>query len=162
MAWTTPKTWTAALVTVDEMNTHVRDNLNWLKDPVTDIVSLAGQLTTTSTNFTDATGLTLTVTTLGGTVMVGFFGVIVNSGGSWTNVDLAVDGTRQGGTDGLVTQATASNVETVAFVTLVEGLAAGSHTFKIQWKVNAGTATLYAENSSASSKFEPTLWVRES
>lgn len=27
MAWTTPKTWTAALVTVAEFNTHIRDNL---------------------------------------------------------------------------------------------------------------------------------------
>ena len=27
MAWTTPQTWTAALVTVAEFNTHIRDNL---------------------------------------------------------------------------------------------------------------------------------------
>lgn len=31
MAWTTPMTWSEALVTVANMNTHVRDNLNYLK-----------------------------------------------------------------------------------------------------------------------------------
>lgn len=30
MAWTTPKTWTAALVTVADLNTHIRDNENFL------------------------------------------------------------------------------------------------------------------------------------
>ena len=30
MAWTTPKTWTAAVVAVTDMNTHVRDNLTFL------------------------------------------------------------------------------------------------------------------------------------
>src|SRR5687768_3517980 len=28
MAWTLPKTWTAVLVTVADLNTHIRDNLN--------------------------------------------------------------------------------------------------------------------------------------
>jgi len=31
MAWTTPKTWTAAVLTVADMNAHVRDNLAFLK-----------------------------------------------------------------------------------------------------------------------------------
>lgn len=31
MAWTNPKTWAAAVLTVADMNTHVRDNLNFLK-----------------------------------------------------------------------------------------------------------------------------------
>ena len=37
MAWTVPLTWTAGqLVTAAQMNTHVRDNLNLLKTPITD------------------------------------------------------------------------------------------------------------------------------
>ena len=31
MAWTVPKTWTAAVLTVADMLLHVRDNLNFLK-----------------------------------------------------------------------------------------------------------------------------------
>lgn len=34
--WTTPKTWTAAVVTVAELNTHIRDNLNILKTSIDD------------------------------------------------------------------------------------------------------------------------------
>jgi hypothetical protein len=34
MAWTTPKTWALGdVVTHTELNTYVRDNLNWLYDP---------------------------------------------------------------------------------------------------------------------------------
>jgi len=31
MGWTNPKTWAAAVLTFADMNTHVRDNLNFLK-----------------------------------------------------------------------------------------------------------------------------------
>lgn len=31
MAWTTPKTWTAATLTSSDMNLHVRDNMDYLK-----------------------------------------------------------------------------------------------------------------------------------
>lgn len=37
MAWTTPKTWTNAAVTATEFNTHIRDNLNWLKGAFTQL-----------------------------------------------------------------------------------------------------------------------------
>jgi hypothetical protein len=34
--WTTPKTWTAVVVTVLDLNTHIRDNLNILKTSIAD------------------------------------------------------------------------------------------------------------------------------
>lgn len=36
MSWTTPKTWTAAVLTSTDLNTHLRDNLNLLKASVDD------------------------------------------------------------------------------------------------------------------------------
>lgn len=43
MAWTTPRTWTAGeLVTANEMNTHLRDNLNILKTYIGNDGSLNG------------------------------------------------------------------------------------------------------------------------
>jgi len=40
MSWTEPRTWTAGeLVTADMMNTHVRDNLKYLKDDHADVRS---------------------------------------------------------------------------------------------------------------------------
>lgn len=38
MAWTTPKTWSAgAGITASELNTHIRDNENWLKGAFTQL-----------------------------------------------------------------------------------------------------------------------------
>jgi len=34
MGWTNPKTWTAAVLTVADMNAHVRDNLDFLKENI--------------------------------------------------------------------------------------------------------------------------------
>ena len=34
MGWTNPKTWTAAVLTVSDMNTEVRDNLDFLKENI--------------------------------------------------------------------------------------------------------------------------------
>lgn len=52
MAWTTPQTWTSALVTVSEFNTHIRDNLLAL------LPSGAGMTSVThaSGNFTASSG----------------------------------------------------------------------------------------------------------
>lgn len=165
MAWTTPQTWTAALVTVAEMNTHVRDNLMWLKDPTTDVVSLDTAINTSSTSFADMTGVTLTVTTSGGSVLVGFSGCFVTAAATIIAIDLQADGTSQGGTDGVVSHfhtGTGSILIPISFVWLVEGLDAGSHTFKLRWKTASGTLTLSAESSSAGYKSEPQFWVRES
>lgn len=161
MAWTTPKTWTAALVTVAELNAHVRDNLAWLKAPTSGVATLAAQITTTSTSFTDATGLSVTMTTSGGNVMCLFTGCVSNSGANQTILTLDADGDAQGATDGLMT-VTANAVSTSAsFVYVITGLSAASHTFKIRWRVNSGTATLFADNSSANFKVEPTLYCVE-
>jgi hypothetical protein len=70
MAWTTPRTWvTSEVVTATIMNTHVRDNLEWLAGfgiGGTDFGSLAAQHTsisrvavgTYSGNATDDRGIT--------------------------------------------------------------------------------------------------------
>lgn len=166
MAWTTPTTRsTDDLINASIWNTDLVDNLAWLKDPLTDVVSLAAQLTTTSTSFADMTGVTRTVTTNGGSVLVGFTCAIGIAAAAVINFDLQVDGTSQGGTDGIVSHfhtGTGSIALPVSFVWLVEGLSAASHTFKLRWKTSAGTVTLYAENSSATFKVEPQFWVRES
>lgn len=164
MAWTDPKTWTAALVTVNDLNTHIRDNLNWLKAPTSGRVTLANAISTTSTSFVDATGLTVTMTTSGGNVVVIFTAMANHSGGASQNpfFDLVVDGASQGGTDGITAKSNTATIgDNVSFVWVVTGLSAASHTFKIQWKVGTGTGTLLAEDSASGSKFKPMLYVVE-
>lgn len=161
MAWTVPTTrLTDDLITSSIWNTDVVDNLLWLKDPTTDVVTLSTALTTSSTTFADMTGLSITITTNGGSVLVGFTGSFTNSNSAAANnITLLVDGVSEGADDGV---AVFVDTDVVSFVWLVEGVSAGSHTFKLQWKVSAGTATLYAQSSATYFKAKPQFWVRES
>ena len=67
MAWTQPKTWASEPLTSSDLNTHLRDNLEILKDPPSDdnILNQGSDYTTTSTAFVniDGTNLSLTITT---------------------------------------------------------------------------------------------------
>lgn len=107
----------------------------------------AGDLATSSTSFVDATSLTITLTTAAHRCLVIFSGMAQKS--TWTNVfvDIDVDGTRVGGSNGL-TGATINNAsaydQNLSFSFLTDVLSAASHTIKVQWRVNGGSATLFA------------------
>ena len=163
MAWTSPKTWTAEVLTSSDLNTHLRDNLNELKDPPSDEYSVneVADYTTTSTSFTnvDGTDLSFTFTTNGGDVMVHFHGT-VNNGAGTVFLDFTVDAVRHAGDDGIM-RCPSNNTSSMAFTELVTGLAAGSHTFELQWKVSGGTGTMYAGAATAALDLHPQFWVRE-
>lgn len=161
MAWTTPKTWTTGeLVTAAQLNTHIRDNLDALFSPNSDLVSITTDITTTSGTFVDATGLVIIFTIQGDTALIGFTGVISNSSAAatLTTVELDVDGVDVGGSEGLIQvnqKGQANGESNASFTWRITGLSAASHTFKIEWKTSAGTATLHATNS------ETILWGAE-
>lgn len=158
--WTQPITWEVdQLVDEGHLNEQVRDNLEWLKDPPTASVTLAANVATTSTAFVDVPGLALTLTTSGGSVLVGFAGAAGNTVGSTVVFDVVVDGVGQGGPDGIC--GSSAGVIPMSFVWLVEGLSAGAHTIKLQWKVSGNTGTLYGATA-APLRFRPQLWARES
>ena len=162
MAWTAPTTRaTDDPINASIWNTDVVANLAWLKTPTKAVAALATQITTTSTSFTDATGLSVTMTTSGGNVMCIFTGCVSSNGANQTILTLDVDGTDQGATDGLISVTANSIATNASFVYVVTGLSAASHTIKIQWRANAGTSTLFADNSSANFKVEPTLYCVE-
>lgn len=111
---------------------------------VSQVKLTSGDLTTASTTFTDAVGLTTTITTGAHRCLVIFSGSAVNAGtGLNTALDLAIDGTRQGQTYGLVITQTggAANPNTdVSFTYLTAALSAASHTFKIQFRTDGASA----------------------
>lgn len=129
--------------------------------------------TVSSTTFVDidATNLSLTITTDGGDVLVGFYGNVAQTSGALARLyfDLDVDGARFGGDDGMVAIVTTSNDAAsdahrpVSFVALLDNLSAGSHTFKLQWKVELGTApyTLYAASGTSPLNTHGQFWVKE-
>jgi hypothetical protein len=165
MAWTQPKTWSSEPLTSSDLNTHLRDNLEILKDPASGDYTLneVSDYTTTSTTFVDvdATNLSATLTTNGGDVFV-FFAPLVALGSSQiVFFDLDVDGTRLGGNDGIVATVPTGVGVAVPIIAMVTGLTAGSHTIKLQWKVSAGTGKIYAGAGTANADVHPQFIVRE-
>lgn len=142
MAWTNPKTWTSILVTVADMNTHVRDNLNALKAPPAD--QWDGELTDTITSATwadvDATNLALTITTTGGAVWVSYIGNTANH--RLTALDLDVDGARYtANTYGFLrSESGSTGYYNMSFAIRITGLSAAAHTIKLQFRGDGSNA----------------------
>lgn len=175
MTWNTPIDWQVdQLVTAEDLNSQLRDNLNYLKDPPTAsyILNEATDFASSSSSWVDVDGagsqFQLTIDTSGGDVMIGFHGFVCNfhTGVTYTYFDVDLDGTRIGGDDGLclarlAAAAGLSQNQEIAFVHLHTELAAGSHTFKLQWRVIAGTTYLYAGAGTSYFNLHPQFWVRE-
>ncbi len=161
MAWTTPKTdWTnGELVVANDMNA-IGENLAALKQlatvpkiPATAIYTTTAPITTRSTSFVDvdSDNLNLTITTTGGDVLVMFSASVDHNGDSRGFYDIAVDGTRQGGSYG-IRASKADQEGVVTFAHVIQDLSAGSHSFKLQWRVSRGWADIEAHAQ---------FWVRE-
>lgn len=165
MAWTTPKTWSSEPLTSLDLNTYVRDNQIYLRERLENsadtLVSADAVLSTTSTEFVDvdADKFALTLTTSGGDVLVGFTGTAQNrnrAGSIYFN--LSVDNVDYVADDGITreTAPTGDRHGPMSFVILVRGLSAGSHTFKLRWKVSSGnTCRLDVVD------LHPQFWVKE-
>lgn len=121
--------------------------------------------TTTSTTFVDvdASNFSLTITTTGGNVLIGFYGVVKSGASQGVHFDVDIHGTRAGLDDGIIgiKSASVDDQMPVTFVHLETGLSAASHTFKLQWKRNGGTATLYAGAGTSTADYHPQFWVQE-
>lgn len=144
MAWVNPITWTVSqLVTAANLNEQVRDNMNYLFARNSGRAELTGDFTTTSTSFTDLTGLTVTFTTYGGQVLVGFSGNCSNNGASNNDFTIAVDGVDAGdGTNGITGFSTGTVRFPVSITYITVALSAGSHTIKMRCKTSATTLTV--------------------
>lgn len=172
MAWTTPRTWaTDELVTATIMNTYIRDNQTELKNPPTDMINIdeGADYTTTSASFADVDSagdpdLSLTITTSGGDVLIGFIGCISHSlSTGQANFELDIDGSPAAGDDGIFAVRVGATTDRylVSFPYLIQGLSAGSHTIKLQWKTNSGTITMYAGAGTSLLDVHPHMWFRE-
>lgn len=139
--WTAPRTWTAGeIVIASVMNTHVRDNMDFLKTPAAAIDS-SSSVSTTSATLTDVTGssVTLTATGTGGVDLywVGDFSVT-----STATITIALVG--DGSVIFQIPYATSmtSFRHGCSFPYHIASVTAGSHTYKMQVSTNAGTVTV--------------------
>ena len=146
MAWTTPKTWVSEpLISVD-LNTHVRDNQNYLKSRIDttakQYIRTSGNYITTSTSLVDIdpVDLVLMITTIGGDVRVTFVGHATGAGGDRTlSVGVDIDNIKY-----TILSETETGSANLSFSYIFTGLSAGPHIFKMLWSTNADTATMYA------------------
>ncbi len=169
MSWTTPHTWVnGEALEEDIMNEQIRDNFNFLKDRPSDSYELneVANYTTDLTTFDDVdpTNLALTITTEGGDVWIGFTGSVSNNTiNAYIHFDVKVDGVLFAGDDGIIVEQInpANNVSTIGFIILIDSLAAAVHTFELQWKVSAGTGTMFAGAGTANRDVHGQFWVHE-
>jgi hypothetical protein len=148
--WTLPRTWaTGEIVTAAQLNTHLRDNLDYLKlredTPLNHFTCTSSTAyTTTSSTFTDmdSAGLTGTLVTTGGPVLIGAAMSWKSSGTSIdVCLDVAINGARIGHATYGVTmmQSVAANLLLPVAWSQVRALAAGAYALKLQWRTSSGT-----------------------
>lgn len=148
MGWTTPRTWADNdLVNATIMNTHVRDQLNYLLNerPFGDGYDASGGAGYTTTSASDVlvnAALQKTLVLTSTRVLFLFLGSVTVTGANTVIGSLYVDGVLNREvfrtTTGVVTPPQA-----VLSAALISGLTVGSRTFDIRWRVTAGTGTLY-------------------
>ena len=148
--WSTPKNWNVGeLLIANDFNAQLRDNMEWLKSRPFNTLTISST-TTTATSFAPVTGSSVSLSSVGGNMLIVFVGTVSNSSAGFiTTLDLAIDGGRQGNsTTGLIAVQTpvANYTDGVcmAFLTSTPP-SLGSHAYTVHWKVSAGTATLFGQ-----------------
>lgn len=168
MAWSAPADWAAdENVTATKMNTEVRDNMIALKTPPGDNYTMNEGSDLTGLNSTsfadvDATNWSFTIITGGGDVFVWVNLTAIAAAGTiavYWNVD--VDGSPDAADDGYSKHSITTVPLGISWFRVITGLAAGSHTFKLQYKVNGGSISIYRGAGTAGSDVHPQFGVRE-
>ena len=114
------------------------------------VVRTAGNISTTSTSLVDLTGASITLTT-------GAFPTHISFAGTWYNdtdnqalyINVDIDGALELGAGGITENDTFNQEANASFSIDSAALTAASHTFKIKWKVSAGTAIMLANTNFA-------------
>lgn len=153
MAWTTPITWSSnAVVTAAQLNTHIRDNENYLLSRNnSQIIRNNTAAYTTSGAFAaiDTTNLSITLTMTTTKVLLMLVGTASNStAGQETDFDFLIDGTRYGNsyTRGLSGfYAPGNGYHVMVNVAVIATVTAGSRTFKPCWRAGGGTSSFYSD-----------------
>lgn len=173
MAWTAPKTYVAlSVLTAAELNTYERDNLLFLYTVLANIktTTITGAVSTTSTSFTDLTGLTQAITPTASShkVLVQVATSVSHSALELISMNVVRTSTAIGQPSGGSTPATAQNTtqastDIKALSMIVEDSPAttSATTYKIQWKVSGGTGYVNRRGDSANITSVSTINLRE-
>lgn len=167
MAWTTPTTFVAGnVLEAADLNEQVRDNMTYVHSgkPATSIARNNGSDYTPGASFADvdATNLSITLSLTTGRVVISAQ-VVIKAATSQSidcYLDVAIDGTRHGGTNGITVESTTDpKTKGAGFYVMVTGLSVGSHTFKLQAKqTHTGVAGAIVSSSASFVHFAVAEW----
>lgn len=172
MGFTDPITWADGnRVTKSQLVVALQDNMNALKSPPTSVYTSNGHLadySTTSTSFTDvdSSNLALSITTTGNgnagnaDVFIWLCGTVYSSTGIRIYFRLLEDGVALNADDGLCLSE-GTGTRSASFQFLRVNATAGTHTYKLQWKVSGGTGVLLANAGTATRDCKMQFGVRE-
>ena len=163
MAWTTPKTWTATVVTVSDLNTHVRDNLNYLlASRPYNLLSSTVQASTSSGSYVDVdvTNLAAVVTPNSSRVLVlSFFLARVDNTASNYAI-FRLYGDNGAGASSMVARTYQNAQADMMLAHVYSGLSAGTtYTFTLQY--HAGTGTIYVNPQYAVTQYDAFILALE-
>lgn len=156
----TYKTWTPnEVASSDDLNTNIRDNLEYIYNPPTAIneFSVTGaNLTTTSASFTDVNNIfvgTVYPSNASGTctlLVTSLFSVRPNTGAGQQTArfDLTLNGTSVTGGTGICTAyGNWNQVYPVGINYWLDEVPTGTAVVKLRWKTDGGTATIQGGGS---------------
>jgi len=133
-----------------QANEFILQNIMYVKArPIVMVSDLDGTVSnTTSTSWADITGATVDITTSGDSKLrIDANIVFSQTASSISYFTVLVDGTNQGNaTYGTAHHQNASVIENSSFTFLTAALSDGSHTVKLQYKVNSSTTTVRGFN----------------
>lgn len=144
MVWTLPKTWINETLTAPDMNLHIRDNFNALRNPPRYVYQGSANLTTTSTDYTfiDVANIngSITIVPGPGKIEVEFFATVTASTPSTLHFRLFHNGLAT--MSSLVSIEAGGRYRNIVIKKSLGGVSAGTHNFYMQWHTNTGTATV--------------------
>ena len=144
--WTTPRTWaTDDFADPDMLNTHLRDNIEWLKRPSVVEGSATTDVSTTSTTATGVPDMSGYVFIVGDRLLIGFTGVMRADVDTRT-LTLQVMVNNAVVTTPIFTQI-GTNRRMASFLVRAASLPSGTRGVAILWTTNAGT--MYQDGSTA-------------
>lgn len=139
--WTPPRTWRhGELATKELLNTHLRDNMDWLKDRPIASGGAITDISTTSTSLVLMTNMSDSLVVNGDRLLIAFTGWFTcDSFPRTLTMAIAVDGST-------LAEVARTNVTTAGnggtpchFFARVSDILAGTRTIAIQWKTSGGT-----------------------
>lgn len=142
--WNEPRTWTPGLVDEADFIDEIQENMEWLKERVVGVAS-ATTPSTSSSSYATITGLSASVTTTGGKVLLVLRGSFSHAvAADVATFDFFIDGSPLGLDRDYTTTAADRLIPLTLWHLTTLAPTLGAHTYTARWKTVTRTLSLAA------------------